>query len=279
MRPITPRYVGEIWATDIATLPESYNGERYLLVMMEYLSKWIVAVQLKSFDTGSIVQVLLYEVVLKYGLPARLISDNGSNYISEAMTMVCSRLGISRSLTSVEHPQSDVGNELKTWAQHLPFVVFAYNTAKQASTRFSPFQVMFGRSATLPLLPSIEAKQESNYNTRQWMDFLNQEIPIIHAKAIENIKKAQQYQKTQYYKKSKEIAKYKTGDLVLRRNHNKMNAFPKERWLGPWQIIQATNKDGSAYRIMKPGDIKSLSKVNVVDLRPFHKREDDVITA
>lgn len=152
-------------------------------------------------------QVLLYEVVLKYGLPARLISDNGSNYISEAMTMVCSRLGISRSLTSVEHPQSDglvermnrtlktslsivVGNDLKTWAQHLPFVVFAYNTAKQASTRFSPFQVMFGRSATLPLLPSIEAKQESNYNTRQWMDFLNQEIPIIHAKAIENIKKA-----------------------------------------------------------------------------------------
>ena len=138
---------------------------------------------------------------------------------------------------------------------------------------------MFGRSATLPVLPSIEAKQESNYNTRQWMDFLNQEIPIIHAKAIENIKKAQQYQKTQYYKKSKEIAKYKTGDLVLRRNHNKMSAFPKERWLGPWQIIQATNKDGSAYRIMKPGDIKSLSKVNVVDLRPFHKREDDVITA
>ncbi|KAG1032135.1 hypothetical protein G6F25_011541 [Rhizopus arrhizus] len=39
MRPITPRYVGEIWATDIATLPESYNEERYLLVVMEYLSK------------------------------------------------------------------------------------------------------------------------------------------------------------------------------------------------------------------------------------------------
>ncbi|KAG1135601.1 hypothetical protein G6F37_012607 [Rhizopus arrhizus] len=182
--------------------------------------------------------------------------------------MVCSRLGISRSLTSVEHPQSDglvermnrtlktslsivVGSDLKTWAQHLPFVVFAYNTAKQ----------------------------ESNYNTRQWIDFLNQEIPIVHAKAIENIKKAQQYQKTQYNKKSKEIAKYKTGDLVLRRNHNKMSAFLKERWLGPGQIIQAINKDGSAYRIMKPGDIKSLSKVNVVDLRPFHKREDDVVTA
>ncbi|KAI8641278.1 hypothetical protein BD408DRAFT_316100, partial [Parasitella parasitica] len=66
---------------------------------------------------------------------------------------------------------------------------------------------MLGRSATLPLLSSMEAKQESNYNTRQWIDFLNQEIPIIHAKAIDNIKKAQQYQKTQYDKKSKEIAR------------------------------------------------------------------------
>ncbi|KAG1461513.1 hypothetical protein G6F56_005713 [Rhizopus delemar] len=214
MKPITPKVVGEIWATDIAIFPESYTGERYMLVLMEYLSKWVVAVPLKSFDASSIVQVLLYEVVLKYGLPARLISDNGSNYIAEAMGMVCQRLGISRSLTSVEHPQSDglverlnrtlktslgivTGQDSKTWAQHLPFVVFAYNTAKQASTRFSPFQVMFGRSATLPMLASLEVKQDANYNTRQWVEFLNQEIPIIHAKAIENIKKAQQYQKAQ----------------------------------------------------------------------------------
>ncbi|GAN08305.1 conserved hypothetical protein [Mucor ambiguus] len=102
LKPITPKHVGEIWATDIATLPESHTGEQYVLVIMEYLSKWVVAVPLKSFDAGSIVQVLLYEVVLKYGLPLRLISGNGANYIAEAMEMVCQRLGIARSLTSVQ---------------------------------------------------------------------------------------------------------------------------------------------------------------------------------
>ncbi|KAG1136541.1 hypothetical protein G6F37_013706 [Rhizopus arrhizus] len=137
MKPITPSFVGEIWATDIATLPESHTGERYLLMFMEYLTKWVVAVPLRSFETSSIIQVLLYELVLKYGLPRRLISDNDANYILETMTVVCSRLGISWSLTSVEHPQSDglverinrtlktslsivVGSDLKTWAQHLP---------------------------------------------------------------------------------------------------------------------------------------------------------------
>lgn len=55
MKPITPKVVGEIWATDIAIFPESYTGERYMLVLMEYLSKWVVAVPLKSFDASSIV--------------------------------------------------------------------------------------------------------------------------------------------------------------------------------------------------------------------------------
>ncbi|RCH93862.1 hypothetical protein CU098_005954, partial [Rhizopus stolonifer] len=65
--------------------------------------------------------------------------------------------------------------------------------------------------------------------------------------------------------------------MVLRRNHGKMMNFPKERWLGPWQIVQATNKEGSAYTIMKPGEVKSLSKANVVDLRPFYERGNNVV--
>lgn len=101
---------------------------------------------IRSFNTSWIVQVLLYEVALKYGLPTMLISDNGTNYMSSeaAMNMVCSHLGISRSLTSVEHPQSSdglvermnrslktslsiivVGSNMKSCAQHLPILFFA----------------------------------------------------------------------------------------------------------------------------------------------------------
>lgn len=251
MKLITQKFVGEVWATDIAVLPESHDGKRYLLVLMKYLSKWVVAVPLTSFETSSIVQVLLYEVVLKFSLPTRLISDNGTNYISEAMSVVCTRLGISRSLTSVEHPQSDglvermnrtlktslsivVGNDMRTWAQHLPFVVFAYSTAKQSSTKFSPFEVMFGRkAAVLPILPSQEVVNPKTYAAQQWNEFLNEEIPVIHSKALENIKKAQEQQRNkQYDKKTRSLSRSKVGQLVLRKNH-KMMSFPKERWTGP----------------------------------------------
>ena len=295
MKPITPRYVGEIWATDIAILSEGYNGERFLLVMMEYLSKWVVTVPLKTMDTHSTVQVLLYEVVLKYGMPSRIISDNGSNYISEAMNMVCKRLGIARSLTSVEHPQSDglverinrtlktslaivVGNNARSWVQHLPFVTFAYNTATQASTRFSPFEVMFGRKATMPLLPSTEAPVNTKATgIQEWSEFLNEKIPIIHSKALINIKKAQEQQAKQYNKKTKELEKLKVGDLVMRKNHAKLGSFPKVRWTGPWQIKEVNNKEGTSYKIVKPEAPKRVSTVNIVDLRLFHERENDVV--
>ncbi|KAG0753256.1 hypothetical protein G6F22_021529 [Rhizopus arrhizus] len=78
LKPIVPTRLGEIWAADIAILPISSKGNRYMLVMMEYLSKWVVTVALPSFDSDHVAQAILYEIVLKIGLPERLITDNGN---------------------------------------------------------------------------------------------------------------------------------------------------------------------------------------------------------
>ena len=107
LKSILPSYLGEIWASDVAVLTESKQGNKYLLVFMEYLSKWVVTAALPSFDTDHVVPILLFEEVLKLGVSAKLITDNGSNYVSEAMVQICRRLGIQRSLISVEHPQTD----------------------------------------------------------------------------------------------------------------------------------------------------------------------------
>lgn len=65
MKPIIATKVGEIWAMDIAVLPLSKSGNKYLLVFMEYLSKWCISVALPSFDTDHVAQALLYEIVFK----------------------------------------------------------------------------------------------------------------------------------------------------------------------------------------------------------------------
>lgn len=143
LKSITPNYVGEIWAADIAILPTTKRGNSYILVFMEYLTKWAITAALPSFDSNHVAQVLLYEIVLKLGIMRRLITDNGSNFVSDAMNLVCARRDIKRSLNSVEHPNTDgfverfnrtfkdglamyVNQDPLTWDDYLPFVTLQH---------------------------------------------------------------------------------------------------------------------------------------------------------
>lgn len=114
------------------------------------------------------------------------ITDNGTNLVSEAMQAACSRLGIKKVQTSVEHPQSDglverMNRTMKTalsiyceghphlWDQYLPFITFSINTSKQKSTGYSPFEAMFGRKARLPAIDVFIINAPKTYSTEAWL--------------------------------------------------------------------------------------------------------------
>ncbi|OBZ67992.1 hypothetical protein A0J61_11904, partial [Choanephora cucurbitarum] len=279
---------GQIWAADIATLTLSKKGNKYMLMIMEFLSKWMITAALPSFDTDHVVQVLLFQVVLKYGVPERLITDNGSNFISKAMRQVCARLGIQRSLTSVEHPQLDglverANRTIKTslaictegnpaeWDENLPFVTFDYNTAKQTSTGYSSFEVMYGRKARIPVMPNLELQEEKTYETEAWAAYLKNQIPLIHGRALKNIEKAQVKQKRAYNKGNRVKYDYNIGDLVARKNLEK-SGFPKERWSGPWVVVAVNNEECTAFKIRKQQDDSGyLTTANAKHMRPWHE--------
>lgn len=295
MKNIVPSKLGEIWAADIAMLPLSTLGNRYLLVISEYLSKWTVTVALPSYDTDHIAQALLYEVVLKFGVPLRLITDNGSSLVEDAMTQVCAKIGIKRSLTSVEHPQTDgvverlnrtlkislaaaVSTEPTEWDTFLQFVTFAYNTAEHATTGFSPFHMMFGRKLVFPNEEGLVLQEYKTYENETWVNYLNKYIPLLHGKAIQNMKKSQGYQKT-FCDKGKRIKyDYKDGDLILRKNLIK-GTFPKELWHGPFIIVGKNNQEGNSWKVIKQDDLHHhVTTANVRHMRPYFKDQDVQLT-
>ena len=135
----------------------------------------------------------------------------------------------------------------------MPFVTFAYNTAKQASTGFTPFEVLFGRKAKLPLFPDLQVDNPKTYETEIWVNYLNEHIPLVHVTALQNIKKAQAHQK-RFYDKGKRVKhNYQVGDLIARKNLEK-TGFPKERWSGPWVVASMNNKESTSYKIYRQND-------------------------
>ncbi|KAI7852913.1 hypothetical protein BDC45DRAFT_511796 [Circinella umbellata] len=129
---------------------------------------------------------------------------------------------------------------------------------------------MYGRKPAIPLSTEL-CPAAKTYQTESWMHYLNAHIPIIHGQAIENIKKAQDRQKRYYDKTKNTKYDYKPGDLILRRNMEK-GSFPKERWVGPYVIINKNNKEGTSFKIKKQeGNNNFFTTANIKHMRPYNK--------
>ena len=108
MRPIVVNGVFERIAMDVlGPLPLSHHGNKYVLVIQEYLTKWPLAIPLPSQEAPLIAQTLVEEVFLVYGIPKILLTDRGSNFTSTLLKSINELWGVKQSFTTPYHPQTD----------------------------------------------------------------------------------------------------------------------------------------------------------------------------
>ncbi|GFY24430.1 hypothetical protein TNCV_1014781 [Trichonephila clavipes] len=127
-------------------LPETTEGMKWIFIVEDYTTKWVELFPLKQATAKECAMTLLNEVFLRYGVPRRLISDNGTQFVSAVMQQLCFVLDINQSLIPVYHPQANpverknrdlkprlammVGNNHTLWTEKLPAIRFAMNTSK-----------------------------------------------------------------------------------------------------------------------------------------------------
>ncbi|KAG6439755.1 hypothetical protein O3G_MSEX001051, partial [Manduca sexta] len=157
----------EVVAVDLfGPLPATPNGKKWILIVEDTCSRWIELFALEKATSTECAKVLVEEVFLRYGVPRRVISDNGVQFISETMQQVCHSFGISQSLTPKYHPQANpverknrdlkpqlailVGKDHRNWDAHLSAIRFAMNSAVTCSTGHSPGFLTFGREMRAP---------------------------------------------------------------------------------------------------------------------------------
>ncbi|GBM94250.1 Transposon Ty3-I Gag-Pol polyprotein, partial [Araneus ventricosus] len=158
----------ERMALDIlGPFPVTTKGNRYVLVLMDYFTKWPEAIPIPDQEASIVAEELVRSWISCYGVPMILHSDQGTNFNSALFTKLCELWGILKTRTTALHPESDgmverfnrtilnhlslfVSRNQTDWDTHLPLFLLAYRSAEHEVTGLTPAEMLFGRTLRLP---------------------------------------------------------------------------------------------------------------------------------
>ena len=146
LQPLSPAATNERWAMDIVHMPSTPRGNKYILTFIEYSSRYVEAFPLPNTQAATIARILVNEICFRYSPPQQLLSDLGSNFLSEIVRETCKLLNIERIYTSPYHPQTDgllekfhstlgknlsmyVTRDHQNWDLFVRAVCYGYNTS------------------------------------------------------------------------------------------------------------------------------------------------------
>lgn len=249
-------------ALDLAgPFPKSENGYSYILVVMDYFTKFAEIFPLMNIEAETVANVLFKGWIKRYGCPGSIHSDQGKQFESRLFQEMCRLFQIDKTRTTPYHPQSDgmvermnrtikdmlskyINANQTDWDRFVDGIVLAYNTTPHETTRISPYRLVFGKEAKLPINVLTENENfttsEKEANKAVYVRDLEEKLSTIHEQAREITKEASQRQKN-YFDRNVRETNYEVGELV-RRSQPKVGKGEKlklsRKWTGPWIIIK-----------------------------------------
>ena len=241
----------------IGPLPLTERGNKLIVVFTDYLTKWTECFCVPDQKATTIAKVLVEGVICRHSAPVELLSDQGTNFLSEVVQKVCELFRVKKVEGTPFHSQTDglcerynktlaqmlsfyVNSDHTNWDELVPYVQFAYRTSVQASTKESPFFLLYGRQPRLPIDTAYQTYR-SKYEIT--VDDYARECAIklteAHKLAHFYIDKAQVRQK-RLYDLAVNATNWKVGDVVYKYTPTIPIGLCKKfvpKWSGPF-IIQ-----------------------------------------
>jgi transposase InsO family protein len=142
----------------------------HLLVMIDKFTKWVEVKPIKKCDGHTVVK-FMKDIVLRYGYPHNIITDNGSNFAEGAFPRFCREKSIQLDIVSVAHPEANGQVERANalilagmrprlitplqqtpgcWLDELPAIIWGLRTTPNRPTMYTPFFMVYGAEAMLP---------------------------------------------------------------------------------------------------------------------------------
>lgn len=254
-------------------LPITTTGKRWVFIVEDTASRWVELFSLSEATAEVCAKTLLDEVFLRFGLPRRLVSDNGTQFISAVMQQLTYCLGIHHTTIPLYHAESNmverknrdlktqlgilVANNHDTWDKHLPTIRFAMNSARCDSTMASAAFLTFGRE-----MRTVQDVTDDLSLIVQSENFVAEITPRLHELAMilqaakANTERTQDANQSNRNLHRRQHVSYQPGDRVWVQCHflsNSAKGFASKlapRRDGPYVILR--QRGPASYEVANP---------------------------
>jgi transposase InsO family protein len=263
----------------------SDNGNSYILVVGDYVSKFTEAYPIPDMLVQTVCDVLSREWICRYGCPVVLHSDQGRNFESELFQQLCTLWEVHKTRTSRYRPNSDgmiercnrsikkmlrafTDENPKSWEDHLPYIMMAYRATDQSSTHTSPNLLLFGEENRLPvdlMYADCSLEQDIPHCPQQYIEWVRDAARSAFTSAQKHLKQSAQRQK-RLYDKNTHLRKFLVGNWVWILHPPSQQKKFGRGWQGPFLIVQ---KLGDVNYVVQRDEESRRITLHVDHIKPY----------
>ena len=284
LQTIQAGYPMQVVSVDImGPLPETTDGCRYVLVAADHFTRWVEVYAIRNQEAITVAKKLVDKMFCRFSPPEQLHSDQGRQFESDLIAEICKLLEIRKTHTTPYHPQGNgmverfnrtlldmlattTHNHPNDWECCVRKVCMAYNSSVHPSTGFSPFFLMFGREAKLPVDLMYGSNPVDERTPSEYVQQLKTSLHDAYALVREHCKSEHKRQKAIFDEKI-HGKPFDLGDNVwlhspaIPRGQSKKLYRP---WKGPFKVVERFGE--SVYKIKGP---KGYQCVHFDRLKPY----------
>ncbi|XP_042856081.1 KRAB-A domain-containing protein 2-like [Penaeus japonicus] len=267
---------------DLVELPKSDNDFKYVLVIVDQLSRFTQLVPLKDKQAVTVTNALINDFITIFGPPQAFICDNGTEFSNSLLRAVCKLLETKINFTTPYHPESNglcertnrvVKDTLyalteknpRRWDTMIPHVRFAINSSVNRSVNNQPLYLMLGQSIHYPVGLTNKLTVNKPANERF--------AKLIQARdaAVLASKQCREYNKDYVARKSIPATDLDVGSLILRKSPPQKATGLTARWTGPLRI---TKRTGPVTYLVKDLVKNSVYRLHRNDMLPYEAQDE-----